>query len=275
MKLSKHLVFIVACLDIVLIVLTLSFGYATSVCFVQTATHTKTTAYGWYYKPRTDGQQPEKNTETEFIYNYDAYSVGDPDEKVIYLTFDAGYENGYTEEILDMLKEHDVPAAFFLVEHYVDSCPQLIRRMVEEGHLVCNHSTSHKDMAAMTDFETFKSELTNNEDTFYKITGEQMPKYFRPPSGRFSELCLQYAKELGYTTVFWSFAYADWYVDDQPSHDFAFSTIISRTHPGAIVLLHSTSKTNAEILGDVITEWQSMGYTLKSLDYLVSTYEPE
>ena len=209
-----------------------------------------------------------------FVYELGAYSMGDPDDKVIYLTFDAGYENGYAEQILDTLQEYDVPAAFFLVEHYIESCPDLVRRMAEEGHLVCNHTTNHKDMSQITDFEAFRQELCGIEETYCEVTGEEMAAYFRPPSGTFSELCIQYAAELGYTTVFWSFAYVDWYTDDQPSEQKAYDTIVSRTHPGAIVLLHLNSATNAAVLDDIIEAWQDMGYRFESLDYLAETYNP-
>ena len=263
----KNIVFAIACLDAVLIAAGPAIGYADAVCFMQTA-HSATTAYDWYCMPRTDGQQPVNNPEMAFMEDYDAVSTGDPDEKVIYLTFDAGYENGYTPQILDTLKAHHAPAAFFVVGHYITSSPDLVLRMAEEGHLVCNHSTRHKDMAAMTDFEAFKKEIGDIEEMYRTLTGNDMPKYFRPPAGRFSELCLQYAQQLGYTTVFWSMAYKDWEINAQPSPEAAFKTIISRTHPGAIILLHAVSKTNAQILGDVITEWENMGYTLKSLDDL-------
>lgn len=232
--------------------------------------HTETTEYSWYYKPRTDGKQPEKLREFAFVENYNAYSLGSPDEKVIYITFDAGYENGYAPKILDVLKAHNAPAAFFLVKHYLVTNPDIVKRMVAEGHLVCNHSTHHKIMSKM-DFESFKQELSGIEQTFFELTGQQMPKYYRPPEGRFSERSLKYAQELGYTTIFWSFAYQDWYDNNQPSVDSAFRIITTRTHPGEIALLHLTSATNAKVLDDVLTEWERQGYSFKSLDYLIET----
>lgn len=271
MKLKTYIVFLTACLDVILIALGIQFGYTTEVFFVRQSAHCETTCYGWYYQPRTDGKQPNKNTELTFIYQYDGYDIGLPDEKIIYVTFDAGYENGYTSAILDTLKEHDVPAAFFMVGHYIESNPELIKRMVDEGHFVCNHTMHHKDMTKLTDFESFKKEITDLEELFYETTGQAMPKFYRPPEGKFSELSLKYAQQLGYSTVFWSFAYCDWYVDDQPSISFAMDKIISRTHPGEIVLLHTTSETNAEVLDDVITEWKSMGYRFESLNHLIRT----
>jgi len=269
---SKRIIYFVACLDIVLIALAFVFGFAVNVAFNANVAHSAIGIYEWYYKPRTDGKQPEKNTEMEFIYSYDAFGIGNPDEKIIYLTFDAGFENGYMDSILDTLLRHDVPAAFFVVGSYIETNPALINRMVDEGHLVCNHSTNHKQMAKITNFEEYKKELLDIEDTFYETAGKSMSKFFRPPEGAFSELSLEYAKNLGYTTIFWSFAYCDWLVDDQPTKEFAMSKIIPRTHPGEIALLHSTSKTNANILDEVIVQWKSMGYSFKSLDYLKDTY---
>lgn len=266
---KRFIVFGVACLDVVLIALGLQRGVELPAFFVRQTAHSETTVYGWYYKPRTDGKQPDKNTEMAFMEQYGAVSIGDPDDMVIYITFDAGFENGYTPSILDALAEYDAPAAFFVVGHYIESNPDLIKRMVDEGHLVCNHSMRHKDMTRITDFEAFKKEITDLEDVFYETTGTSMPPFYRPPEGKFTEKNLRYVHELGYTTVFWSFAYCDWYVNDQPSHEFAMEKIISRTHPGEVVLLHSTSATNADVLGDVMAEWERMGYRFGSLYELV------
>jgi peptidoglycan-N-acetylmuramic acid deacetylase len=264
-KLKSLIVFAVACLDVVLIALAVMFNFNTEVCFFQTG-HNETSVYNWYFKPRSDGLQPQELPEFAFIKNYDAYWIGEPDEKVIYLTFDAGFENGYTPQILDALKKHNAPAAFFVVGHYMTSAPELINRMVDEGHLVCSHSMSHKDMASMSDFTAFKADIEALEQTFTDVTGKPLPKYFRPPEGKFSGQCLKYAEQLGYKSIFWSFAYCDWYEDDQPSEEEAMNIITTRTHPGAIVLLHSTSETNAKIMDQLITAWENMGYELKSLD---------
>lgn len=269
MKKNNNLIFIGACLVVIIITVALNIGSVKQSFTEQKTAHSNTKIYKWYFKPREDNKQPEKNTEMEFIYDYDSYYIGSPQEKVIYLTFDAGFENGYTAKILDILKKHDVPAAFFIVGHYIKTNPDLVNRMVNEGHLVCNHSTNHKEMAKIINFEEFKKEMTEIEDLFIEICGKQMSKYYRPPKGEFSELSLQYAKQLGYTTIFWSFAYVDWYENDQPTKEFAFSKIYPRTHPGEIALLHSTSKTNADILNEVITEWKGMGYRFESLDHLV------
>ena len=233
------------------------------------STDLSTHEYSWYFNPREDGKQPTAIQEANFFNKYDSYYVGDPNEKVIYLTFDSGYENGYTDTLLDVLKKHNAKAHFFVVETYIKSNPDIIKRMEKEGHLVCNHSKSHPSMASIHDFEKFKSEINSVEEAYKKVTNKEMPKYFRPPMGKFSEESLKYTKDLGYSSIFWSFAYVDWYNDKQPTHEFAKNKIYSRTHPGAIVLLHSNSKTNSEILDDVLTHWEEEGYRLETLDYLV------
>ncbi|MEG1411322.1 MAG: delta-lactam-biosynthetic de-N-acetylase [Terrisporobacter sp.] len=224
--------------------------------------------YNWYFNPREDGLQPSPIKEAGFFRKYDTYYVGSPKEKVIFLTFDAGYENGYTNNMLDVLKKHKAPANFFVVQSYIERNPDLIKRMEKEGHLVCNHSKSHLSMASITDEEKFKNEIESVSASYKEVTGHEMPKFFRPPMGKFSEQSLKNTMDLGYKSIFWSFAYVDWYNDQQPTHEFAKNKIYSRTHPGAIVLLHANSKTNSEILDEVITHWEEEGYTLKSLNYL-------
>lgn len=214
------------------------------------------------------GKKPMGNASSGYLKEFDAAYVGDDKGKVIYLTFDAGYENGYTPGILDVLKKHDVKAAFFLVGHYIDKNPELVKRMADEGHIVGNHTYHHPDMSKIRDFDSFKKELRLLEESYRKITGADMPKYYRPPQGKFNEANLRHAKELGYKTVFWSLAYADWYTDRQPSKEEAFNKLIPRIHPGAVVLLHSTSSTNAEILDELLTRWKKAGYEFKSLDML-------
>jgi peptidoglycan-N-acetylmuramic acid deacetylase len=220
-----------------------------------------------------EGQQPTGNADKGFLKEYDAYFVGNDDEKILYLTFDAGYENGYTSTILDVLKKHEVKAAFFLVGHYFEENPELVKRMVEEGHIVGNHTMSHPDMSLINDINSFKKELEGIEDKYKEITGQDMPKYYRPPSGKYSESNLENAKSLGYTTVFWSLAYVDWDNNAQPSQEHAFSKLIPRTHPGAVVLLHNTSKTNMEILDELITRWKEDGYSFETLDHLSKNLE--
>ena len=194
--------------------------------------------------------------------------MGDVSQKVIYLTFDCGYENGYTGQILDVLAKHQAPAAFFVVGHMVESAPDLVRRMAEEGHIVGNHTYHHPDMSAISDQAAFQKELEDLEALYYETTGREMSKFYRPPQGKYSEENLQQAQALGYQTIFWSLAYVDWYADDQPTAEEAYSKLLPRIHDGAIVLLHSTSATNAAILDDLLTKWEEMGYTFASLEEL-------
>ncbi|MBU3112434.1 delta-lactam-biosynthetic de-N-acetylase [Clostridium lacusfryxellense] len=230
-----------------------------------------TKEYSWYFQPKNDNTPPDGPKETgNLMSKYDCYHLGDTSKKVLYLTFDEGYEAGYTTPILDILKKHNVKAAFFVVKPYITSSPDLIKRMVAEGHLVCNHSNHHPSMASIQDEAKFSKELSDVEEAFENVTHQKIAKYFRPPMGKYSELSLYYTKNLGYKTIFWSFAYMDWLKDNQPSHETAKKKIMQRTHNGGIMLLHAVSKTNAEILDDVITEWENQGYVLKSLDELPS-----
>ena len=185
-----------------------------------------------------------------------------------YLTFDCGYENGNTAPILDALKKHKAPAAFFVVGNFISTSPDLVKRMHEEGHIIGNHTYHHPDMSQISTKEAFAKELGDVEDLYQEITGETMTKYYRPPQGKYSIDNLQMAKDMGYHTFFWSLAYVDWYQDDQPSHEEAFDKLLGRIHPGAVVLLHSTSSTNAEILDELLGKWEDMGYTFHSLDEL-------
>lgn len=222
----------------------------------------------WGLGYRNKDQQPTGNADADFLEQYDSYFVGNPNDKVIYLTFDAGFENGYTSDLLDVLKEQEVPAAFFLVGHYLKENPELVKRMVDEGHIVGNHTYSHPDMTALSYFDNFKKELEELETLYTGITGKELPRYYRPPSGKYNEDNLKNAQALGYKTIFWSLAYVDWKLDAQPTKEYAFSKLLPRIHPGAIVLLHSTSKTNSEILRELIMEWKKAGYSFESLDDL-------
>ena len=224
----------------------------------------------WGLSFQESGQKPVANTTAAELKPYDAHYVDETDEKVLYLTFDAGFENGNTPAILAALKKHQAPATFFLVGNYLSTSPELVKQMVDEGHIVANHTYHHLPMSKMTSLESFSEELDSNAALFKEITGQEMVKYYRPPSGIYSLDNLQMAKDLGYHTFFWSLAYVDWYENQQPSHAEALDKLISRIHPGAIVLLHSTSKTNGEIMDELLTKWEEMGYTFKSLDELVA-----
>ena len=222
----------------------------------------------WGLSFRQEGSAPVGTAGMEQLRQYDAAYLGDTREKVLYLTFDAGYENGCTEQVLDTLKKHQVSAAFFLVGNYLERNADLVRRMVEEGHIVGNHTMHHYDMSKLSQKETFSRELTDLEELFRQTTGKELPKFYRPPQGVYSQDNLKMAKELGYKTVFWSLAYVDWLNDKQPTREEAFRKLLPRTHNGAVVLLHSTSKTNAEILDDLLTQWENLGYRFGTLEEL-------
>lgn len=224
----------------------------------------------WGLSFQQEGKPPVANATADELRQYDAwYSENTPD-KVLYLTFDAGYENGNTPAILDALKKHSAPATFFIVGNYLETSPDLVKRMVDEGHIVGNHTYHHPDMSKISSKESFEKELTQLETLYQETTGQTMTKYYRPPQGKYSESNLQMAKDLGYKTFFWSLAYVDWYQDKQPSKEEAFKKLLGRIHPGAVVLLHSTSSTNAAILDELLTKWEEMGYQFKSLDQLAA-----
>lgn len=217
----------------------------------------------------TEGQPPKANTTADELKKYDSYYIGDTGKKVIYLTFDAGYENGNMPAILDALKKHNAHATFFVVGNFINTSPELLKRIVAEGNQVGNHTYNHPNMSSIASKEAFEKELGGVEKAYEEITGQKMTKYYRPPQGKYSIHNLEMAKELGYKTFFWSLAYVDWLQDKQPTKEAAFKKLLGRIHPGAIVLLHSTSKTNAEILDELLTKWEGMGYTFGTLDDLV------
>ncbi len=224
----------------------------------------------WGLSFRQEGAPPIGNAGKDQLRQYQAAYIGNTNEKVLYLTFDAGYENGCTAKILDTLKEKQVPAAFFLVGNYIRQSPDLVRRMVAEGHTVGNHTMHHYDMSRLSDKAAFSKELPDLEALYKETVGQELPKYYRPPQGIYSEENLKMAQELGYKTLFWSLAYVDWNNDAQPTREAAFAKLLPRTHNGAVVLLHSTSKTNAEILGELIDKWKEAGYRFGTLEELFS-----
>lgn len=256
----KRDVYILACVTIMAV------GLGIGIFLTETV---ETGAWGLSF--RTEGQPPVGPANSAVLARYDAVYLGDTNQKVLYLTFDAGYENGCTAQILDVLKKHNVPAAFFLVGNYLEQNPDLVRRMVVEGHIVGNHTMHHPDMSKISDKSAFQKELQDLEKLYFDTTGQPMTKYYRPPQGIYSEENLKMAQEMGYKTVFWSLAYVDWNNDAQPTAEYAFSKLIPRTHNGAVVLLHSTSKTNAQILDQLLTRWKEMGYRFATLDDLFDT----
>ena len=219
----------------------------------------------WGLSFRDNGKTPDGNATADYLRQFDAWYAGDPAGKTIYLTFDAGFENGNTAPILDALKKHRAPAAFFLVGNYLKTSPDLVRRMIDEGHTVGNHTFHHPDMSKLASREAFAEELKELEALYQELTGQPMKKYYRPPQGKYSESNLKMAQDMGYQTFFWSLAYVDWYEDKQPSQEEAMEKLLGRIHPGAIVLLHSTSSTNAQILDELLTKWEEMGYRFGAL----------
>ena len=216
----------------------------------------------------TEGKPPTGNASAEELKKYNAYFIGDTTQNTIYLTFDCGYENGNTEPILDALKKHDVKATFFVVGNFLETSPEIVKRMIAEGHTVGNHTYHHLDMSSISSMDAFKKETQDVENLFEQITGTPITKFYRPPQGKYNIENLKMAQEMGYKTFFWSLAYVDWYQDKQPTKDEAFGKLLKRIHPGAIVLLHSTSSTNAQILDELLTKWEEMGYTIKPLTEL-------
>ena len=225
-------------------------------------------AGNWGLSFPTEGEAPVGNASQAYLANYDAYYLGDTGQKVIYLTFDCGYENGYTEKILDALKKHHAPAAFFVVGHMIESAPDIVRRMAAEGHVVGNHTFHHPDMSAISQQDAFQKELDSLAELYRQTTGKPLSRFYRPPQGKYSEENLKQAQALGYKTVFWSLAYVDWNTDSQPTAEQAYAKLLPRIHDGAVVLLHSTSRTNAEILDELLTKWEEMGYAFRSLEDL-------
>ena len=234
--------------------------------------HGQGRSYSWYCVHAKDNKQPVCDPTMNFISRYGGYYIDkkhgdDCSEKVVYLTFDAGYENGNISKILDIMKEENVKGAFFVLSHLVDKESDLVCRMLNEGHTVANHTSRHKDMSSF-DNDAFSAELASLEKLFYEKTGQNIAKYYRPPEGKFSENNLKTASELGYKTIFWSFAYADWDENHQMSKEAAEKKILSNIHNGAVLLLHPTSTTNVLVLKDVIKKLKDDGYRFGTLDEL-------
>lgn len=222
----------------------------------------------WGIKRGDNHEQPDLGSKNkELIEKYNGYAMGNANNKYIYITFDLGYEAGYTENILNTLMENNVNATFFITAHYVNTASDLVQRMIKEGHIVGNHTVNHKSMPSLSQQESEK-ELMNLHTAVYEKFGYEM-RYMRPPKGEYSERVLSYTTKLGYIPVMWSFAYADWDEKAQPSKEDGIKKIVNNVHNGEIMLLHATSKTNMEILDTVIKQIKEMGYEFKSLDEFV------
>jgi peptidoglycan-N-acetylmuramic acid deacetylase len=222
-------------------------------------------AYNWYFSRKSNHSQPTFGSpHKSLIDKHNGIAIGSKNSKDIYLTFDNGYENGYTNKILDILKANGVKVGFFVQGTYIDKNPSIVKRMVNEGHLVLNHTNSHPKMPSLSK-EKLQQEIKTTESKYKKLTGKNMAKFLRPPSGTFSERTLSLTKDMGYTTVFWSMAHRDWVVNDQPGKQATYDHVTANIHNGAIILLHSVSKSNTEALDDIIKELKSRGYKFKAL----------
>ena len=219
----------------------------------------------WGIKRNDNHDQPDVGSKNrKILEENNGICLGNAEEEIIYLTFDEGYEAGYTEEILKILKENDVKAAFFLTAHYVNTEEDLVKQMIDDGHIIGNHTVNHKSMPTLTE-EEIKQEVMDLHQSVYEKFGYEM-KYIRPPKGEFSEKTMQVTNSLGYKTVMWSFAYEDWNEEKQPDEEKAKEKILKNLHNGEIMLLHGNSKTNTNILDSIIKEAKNMGYEFKSLD---------
>lgn len=225
--------------------------------------------YHFGFKKSRGGSLPSIDQEgfKSVVDKHGALFRVDTSKKVLYLTFDNGYENGYTSKVLDVLRERGVPATFFVTGHFVRDQPELVRRMVREGHIVGNHSWSHPDMTRISSAQ-IKEELESVKTEVAKLTGQTEMHFMRPPRGIFSDSMLGVCKSLGYTNVFWSIAYKDWEVNHQRGWKYAYDQVMNQLHPGAIILLHSVSSDNAEALGQIIEDARAQGYEFRSLDQL-------
>ncbi|WP_047981070.1 delta-lactam-biosynthetic de-N-acetylase [Ornithinibacillus contaminans] len=236
--------------------------------FLLEINHTEAMGYGWGYKKNLKHEIPDVGKYRDILKENGAYYVDESGQKNIYLTFDNGYEEGYTPDILDVLKKEKVPATFFVTGHYVDSQPTLIRRMAEEGHIIGNHSYHHPDFTILTK-EVMKRELETLEAAVADVSKQDDIKYVRPPKGMFNEQTLKWANELGYIHVFWSLAIIDWDTYSQKGWQRSYEQIMQQIHPGAIILLHAVSSDNAEALEKLIQDLKADGYQFKSLDDFV------
>lgn len=217
------------------------------------------TSLSWYLRPNLEHTTPGVPADVVEILQRNAGFYVLPSSNKIYLTFDEGYELGYTPQILDTLKAYNVKATFFITGHYLKSQPDLVLRMVNEGHTVANHTVNHPNLATVST-EKLADEILSLDEDFNKLTGTQMGKYIRPPAGNYSEASLKATSEIGYKTVFWSLAFNDWDPNNQPGREFSYNYVVDHIHPGAVILLHAVSASNTEALADIITDLQKSGY---------------
>ncbi len=262
---KRNIKFMVVIILIVLIVI-LSVDLSNKNKVIETSSEIiSTKKIEWGLKRNDNHNQPDVGKENrKILEENNGICLGNKDKKILYLTFDEGYEAGYTSKILEILKENDVKAAFFITAHYLNTQDDLVKQMLEEGHIVGNHTVNHKSIPNLSE-EEIRKEVMDLHTVIYEKFGYEM-KYIRPPKGEFSEKSIKYTNKLGYKTVMWSFAYEDWNEDNQPKEEKAKEKIISNFHNGEIILLHGNSKTNTMILDSIIKEAKNMGYEFKSLD---------
>lgn len=254
---KKHIISTI----LIIITVTVAFVFNPSVAMAK--------EYSWGFKKSTNGQPVDVGGELESVLKkHDSLYKGKADKKVIYLTFDNGFENGYTESILDTLKQENVPATFFLTGHYVKSATDLVKRMVDDGHIIGNHSYGHPNMARLSEEEMVK-EWKDFDNVLKEYTGVERTHYARPPEGIFSEKVLEVGNKHGYRHIFWSIAFVDWDRNSTKSGDYTYNELMKQLHPGAVILLHTVAKHNAEGLPKFIQEAKKQGYTFDSLDNLV------
>ena len=268
MKINKNVSYKVIFLSLIIITFSICTFYLSSSqeeTLKTNASGLSNTKIGWGIKRNNDNKQPDVGSKNRSLLEQnEGICLGNQEKKIIYLTFDEGYEAGYTPKILEVLKQNEVTATFFITAHYLNTQEDLVKQMLEEGHIVGNHTVNHKSMPDLSD-DKVESEVMNLHQAIYEKFAYEM-KYIRPPMGEFSERTLNIIKSLGYKTVMWSFAYQDWNEDNQPNEQTAKEMIISNLHNGEIMLLHGNSKTNTNILDSVIKEIKNKGYEIKSLD---------
>lgn len=226
-------------------------------------------AYHWGFTKSKDGKPVDAGSKFEtLLKEHGSFYRGDPNHKIIYLTFDSGFENGHTGSILDTLKKEEVPATFFLTGHYLTSATDLVKRMIKEGHVIGNHSYGHPDMSKLSDAELIE-EWQKFDKTLKETTGLERTYYVRPPKGIFNERVLTVGNQNGYTHIFWDTAFVDWHADSPVGWEYAYDELMTQLHPGALILLHTVAKHNADALPKFIEEAKKQGYTFGTLDDLV------
>lgn len=270
-KAYKHIIYMASIVAILLFALTVTKAEKEKSGIIQTNSNIQeieglsNKKIGWGIKRNDNHEQPDVGSKNrEILDKYNGYCLGNKDSKKVYLTFDEGYEAGYTEKILAVLKENDVKATFFITAHYVNTKPELIQKMIDEGHIIGNHTVNHKSMPDL-DNNTIKKEVMDLHTAIYEKYKYEM-KYIRPPKGEYSQRTVAFTNTLGYKTVMWSFAYDDWDENKQGRESYAKEKILNNVHNGAIILLHGNSKDNTNVLDECIKEIKKMGYEFKSLD---------